>query len=67
MKTKEIILSVEFDNKKINFPCKFEDAKDRQIAEVYAKRLLLCVDRFRNERINQVEVYREIENNGKIN
>ena len=60
MKKKQIIIGVEFDNKKITYPVDFEDAKDRNIAEVIAKRLLMIVDRFRQERLDKLKVDRAV-------
>ena len=61
MNKKEIILTVEFEGKKISYPVKFEEAKDVQIAEVISKRLLGIVDKYRTIRLNQVEISRELE------
>jgi hypothetical protein len=39
---KEIILSAEFKNKKLSINVPFEDAKDRDIAEIFATFMLLA-------------------------
>lgn len=61
MRKKQIILSVEFDGKKISFPVEFEDAKDKAIAKVIASRLIGMVDLYRSKRLNQVDISRGVQ------
>jgi hypothetical protein len=62
MKKKQIKFIVEFDNKRIEYPVDFEDAKDKDIAKKIACNLILSVDMFRKERIDKLKVYRSVKN-----
>ncbi len=52
MKTKEIILKIEFENHKLEFRIDYENAADKYIAEVIIKESLNAVDKLIGKRAN---------------